>query len=460
MRLRGSAVARSRSQPPPPEIPPTGGSGIYYGINKNRPDLKEELDNAMRKMESDKPFYADELYQQYLATQSVSVLTGEETQWLSDHGAIRIGFWKGDDGVSTQHSDAQGPVGIVNDYTAFASTCLNNGQLEFALVGFDTQQALLQALQEDRTDLIFHASQNPYASEQNGLSLSNTVWTFNIAAITAQGYFDETAENTVAVSQDNDTAKWYLSYNYPQWEIREYASQEEAKKAVRDGKADCFIVRASQVTQCIQGNKLHGVFLMQPDNVSFAVRRGNSLLLSILNNVLVLSRIEFGKITLEEKPKKVEEVFDACMVMMSPDIEKKHHTVTAAEKEEIRGKRLLLAEDNDLNAEIATALLEEEGLQVDRVADGVQCVEKIERCGDGFYSLILMDIQMPDLDGCEATDKIRKLQDRKKASIPIIAMTANAFSEDKARALAAGMNDHVAKPIDMNELMHTLLKYL
>ena len=98
--------------------------------------------------------------------------------------------------------------------------------------------------------------------------------------------------------------------------------------------------------------------------------------------------------------------------------------------------------------------------KVDRAVDGVQCVEKIERCEAGYYALIPMDIQMPSLDGYQATKKIRSLEDPKKAQIPIIAMTANAFSEDRARALDAGMNDHVAKPIDMDLLVTTLLKYL
>ena len=87
-------------------------------------------------------------------------------------------------------------------------------------------------------------------------------------------------------------------------------------------------------------------------------------------------------------------------------------------------------------------------------------MEKIERCEAGYYALILMDIQMPSLDGYQATKKIRCLEDPKKAQSPIIGMTANAFSEDRARALEAGMNDHVAKPIDMDLLVTTLLKYL
>ena len=124
------------------------------------------------------------------------------------------------------------------------------------------------------------------------------------------------------------------------------------------------------------------------------------------------------------------------------------------------GKRILLAEDNDLNAEIAIALLEEEGLLVERAADGVKCMEMLEKAPAHYYELILMDIQMPILGGYDTTRKIRRMADAEKAAIPIIAMTANAFAEDKQRALEAGMNDHVAKPIDMNKLIPTLQKYI
>ncbi len=126
----------------------------------------------------------------------------------------------------------------------------------------------------------------------------------------------------------------------------------------------------------------------------------------------------------------------------------------------LQGKRILLAEDNDLNAEIAIELLSEVGLVVERAENGVNCVEMLEKADKDYYSLILMDIQMPVLDGYEATKKIRKMSDADKAGIPIIAMTANAFAEDRRHAMEAGMNDHAAKPIDMNKLVPILLKYL
>ena len=120
------------------------------------------------------------------------------------------------------------------------------------------------------------------------------------------------------------------------------------------------------------------------------------------------------------------------------------------------GKKVLLVEDNALNREIATAILEQAGLQVDSVEDGTDAVARMNTAAEDQYDLILMDIQMPRMDGYTATRKIRALENPRKANIPIVAMTANAFDEDRKKAFAAGMNAHVAKPIDMAVLSHTL----
>ena len=133
---------------------------------------------------------------------------------------------------------------------------------------------------------------------------------------------------------------------------------------------------------------------------------------------------------------------------------------TSSDKKSLSGTKILLTEDNDLNAEIAAELLQEEGCAVDRAKDGVECVDMLEKAADGTYQLILMDIQMPVMNGYDAAKKIRRMDDPQKADIPIIAMTANAFSEDRQAALDAGMNDHVAKPINMNILVPTIRKYL
>ena len=148
-----------------------------------------------------------------------------------------------------------------------------------------------------------------------------------------------------------------------------------------------------------------------------------------------------------------------CRIAREEDAKARRASVPL-DKTNLAGKRILLAEDNDLNAEIARELLGEEGLVVERADNGVACVELLEKAPAGYYDLILMDVQMPVMNGYEATGKIRKLQNKSKAQIPIIAMTANAFAEDRQKALSVGMNDHVAKPIDMNTLIPVLQKYL
>ena len=135
---------------------------------------------------------------------------------------------------------------------------------------------------------------------------------------------------------------------------------------------------------------------------------------------------------------------------------KKHAENPESCSEILEGRNILLAEDNDLNAEIAEAILERAGLKTERVEDGIQCVNRIMQMPVGTYDVILMDIQMPKMDGYKATQEIRNLPDKDKACIPIIAMTANAFEEDKREAIAAGMNEHIAKPVQADKLLSIL----
>ena len=126
-----------------------------------------------------------------------------------------------------------------------------------------------------------------------------------------------------------------------------------------------------------------------------------------------------------------------------------------------KGKYVLLAEDNDLNAEIAITILEDMGLIVERVEDGIQCVAKMEQMPAKSYDLILMDIQMPEMNGYEAAKAIRAMNDRPDGkNIPIIAMTANSFAEDVQASLDAGMNAHLSKPIVIDEVIKTIIRYV
>ena len=127
--------------------------------------------------------------------------------------------------------------------------------------------------------------------------------------------------------------------------------------------------------------------------------------------------------------------------------------------EKLEGKRILLAEDNELNAEIAETVLEETGIKVKHVEDGIQCIEELKKMPEKYYDVILMDVQMPNMDGYTATQRIRDLDDS-RAEIPIIAMTANAYDEDRRKAQEAGMDDFLAKPLDVDEMMRLLAQII
>ena len=143
--------------------------------------------------------------------------------------------------------------------------------------------------------------------------------------------------------------------------------------------------------------------------------------------------------------------------MHSKPVDRKEEPLQQTERaNRYSGKKVLLVEDNELNREIATALLEETGVSVDCVEDGTDAVERMNEVDDDRYDLIFMDIQMPKMDGYMTTREIRTLKNNKKANIPIVAMTANAFEEDKKKAFKAGMNAHIAKPIDIETIVDVL----
>ena len=729
-----------------------GKSGIYYAINKDRPDLKEELDNAMRALDEAEPFYTADLYKRYFSLDYTPILTGEEKAWLTEHGAIRMGFLTSDSGVST-YDPATGEIsGAITDYIQFAVGCLGNQKLEFQIVGYDSKEAELDALESGEIDMIFHFDQNPNLAEEYHIARTNTTWMTNLMAVTNKQHFNESKANRIAVPQNKLSLKKYIEFYYPQWEIVACDTQEDAAKLVNDGQADCFITGISSEEKYSKKYGFYSVPLLNPVRSCFAVNNGNRSLLSILNktikamptnmltgsiamyqssarkvtlsefirdnffmvllissiavaavlltilkllrkarkaeaaarkaandtqelnaklqvavekaesanrakstflfnmshdirtpmnaiigyadlasrhlddpaklekymeniqvcgqnllmllnNVLDLARIENDKTEIEYSVSDVETDFRNCIAMFQNQADGKGQTLTVtthllhpyvyvdiphltevctnlvsnavkytgaggtircditqkpgekegwcnavitvadngigmsqefqkhifepferertstvskvegsgigmgivkklvglmggtveveskigvgstftvtipsriASQEETQAKRettpsdekslcgvkILLTEDNDLNAEIATELLQEEGCTVDRAKDGVECVDMLEKAANGTYQLILMDVQMPVMNGYDAATKIRRMDDPQKAGIPIIAMTANAFSEDKQAALDAGMNDHVAKPINMNVLVPTIRKYL
>ena len=729
-----------------------GESSIYYAINKDRPDVKEELDYAMSVLDEADPFYTADLYKRYFSLDYTPILTGEEKAWLRKHGAIRMGFLTSDGGVSNYDPATGKLTGAITDYIQFATGCLGNQELEFQIVGYDSIEAELDALKSGEIDMIFHFNQNPNLAEEYRVACTSTTWITNLMAVTNKEHFNESKANRIAVPQNKLSLKKYLAFYYPQWEIVDCDTQEDAAKLVKDGRADCFVTGISSENKYSKKYGFYSVPLLNPVKSCFAVNSGNCSLLSILNktikakpinllagsiamyqssarkvtlsdfikdnffmvllissiavaavlltilkllqkarkaeaaarkaandtqelnaklqvavenaesanrakstflfnmshdirtpmnaiigyadlasrhlddpaklekymeniqvcgqnllmllnNVLDLARIENDKTEIEYSVSDVEKDFRNCIAMFQNQADSKGQTLTVtaqlqhpyvyadiphltevctnlvsnavkytgacgtihcditqkpgkkegwcdtvitvadngigmsqefqkhifepferertstvskvegsgigmgivkklvglmggtvevesrigvgstftvtipcriASEDETQAKRetnpsdqkclcgtrILLTEDNDLNAEIAVELLQEEGCTVDRAKDGVECVDMLEKAANGTYQLILMDIQMPVMNGYDAARKIRGLDDPQKANIPIIAMTANAFTEDRQVALDAGMNDHIAKPINMNVLVPTLRKYL
>ena len=263
-----------------------GESGIYYAINKKRPDIKEELDDAMRALDEAVPFYTADLYKRYFSMDYTPILTGEEKAWLRKHGAIRMGFLASDSGVSTYDPATGEFTGVITDYIQFAADCLGNQELEFQLVGYDSKEAELDALKSGEIDMIFHCDQNPNLAEEYHFACTNTTWTSNLMAVTNKQHFNENNVNRIAVPQNKLSLKKYLAFYYPQWEIVDCDTQEDAARLVKDGQADCFVTGISSENKYSKKYSFYSVPLVNPVRSCFAVNSGNRSLLSILNKTI------------------------------------------------------------------------------------------------------------------------------------------------------------------------------
>ena len=486
-----------------------GESRIYYAINKDRPDVKEELDYAMSVLDEADPFYTADLYKRYFSLDYTPILTSEEKAWLRKHGAIRMGFLTSDSGVSNFDPATGKLTGAITDYIQFAADCLGNQELEFQIVGYDSIEAELDALKSGEIDMIFHFDQNPNLAEEYRVACTSTTWITNLMAVTNKEHFNESKANRIAVPQNKLSLKKYLAFYYPQWEIVDCDTQEDAAKpinllagSIAMYQSSARKVTLSEVCTNLVSNAVKYTGACGTIHCDITQKPGKKegwcdTVITVADNGIGMSQ-EFQKHIFEpferERTSTVSKVEGSgigmgivkklvglmggtveveskigvgstfavtipCRMASQEERQAKRDT-TSSDKKSLSGTKILLAEDNDLNAEIAVELLQEEGCTVDRAKDGVECVDMLEKAANGTYQLILMDIQMPVMNGYDAAKKIRRMDDLPKADIPIIAMTANAFSEDKQAALDAGMNDHISKPINMNVLVPTIQKYL
>ena len=214
------------------------------------------------------------------------ILTGEEKAWLRKHGAIRMGFLASDSGVSTFDPATGEFTGVITDYIQFAADCLGNQELEFQLVGYDSKEAELDALKSGEIDMIFHCDQNPNLAEEYHFACTNTTWTSNLMAVTNKQHFNENNVNRIAVPQNKLSLKKYLAFYYPQWEIVDCDTQEDAARLVKDGQADCFVTGISSENKYSKKYSFYSVPLVNPVRSCFAVNSGNRSLLSILNKTI------------------------------------------------------------------------------------------------------------------------------------------------------------------------------
>ena len=263
-----------------------GKSGIYFAINKERSDIKTELDYAMRQLEQDSPFFKADLYKKYFTLDYIQVLTGKEKVWVEEHGGIQIGFLNNDPAIFSMDEETGKLAGMLAEYISYAKDCLGNQTLEFNIHAYDDYDEMIQALQNREIDMIFYAGRNPYFAEQNGYALTNTAWTYSLMAVTNEEKFDENKVYTVAVPKEKYALKQHIAFSYPEWKLVDCDSLDNAADMVIQEKADCFLMGASQALIYDNSQNFKSVPLTKTMEACFTVREGEGSLLSILNKTI------------------------------------------------------------------------------------------------------------------------------------------------------------------------------
>ena len=263
-----------------------GKSGIYFAINKERSDIKTELDYAMRQLEQDSPFFKADLYKKYFTLAYNQSLTGEEKLWLEEHGSIRIGFLNNDPAIFSMDEETGKLNGMLAEYISYAKDCLGNQRLKFGIQEYDDYNEMLRALQDHEIDMIFYVGRNPDLAEKKGYTLTNTAWTYSLMAVTDEKYFNENEAYSVAVVKEHEALKQHIAFSYPNWKLIDCDSLADATDMVLHQKADCFLMGTSQALKYDNNRDFKSIPLTKTMEACFAVRGGEGTLLSILNKTL------------------------------------------------------------------------------------------------------------------------------------------------------------------------------
>ncbi len=263
-----------------------GKSGIYFAINKERSDIKTELDYAMRQLEQDSPFFKADLYKKYFTLAYNQSLTGEEKSWMEEHGSIRIGFLNNDPAIFSMDEETGKLNGMLAEYISYAKDCLGNQRLKFGIQEYDDYNEMLRALQDHEIDMIFYVGRNPDLAEKKGYTLTNTAWTYSLMAVTDEKYFNENEAYSVAVVKEHEALKQHIAFSYPHWKLIDCDSLADATDMVLHQKADCFLMGTSQALKYDNNRDFKSIPLTKTMEACFAVRGGEGTLLSILNKTL------------------------------------------------------------------------------------------------------------------------------------------------------------------------------
>lgn len=376
-----------------------GASDCYFGVSKSRPDLLKELNSAMEEINNTETDYSSKLYARYEGKAVINyALNKEEKQWLDAHeNTIRVGYKP----VPTDLRD------MINTVLSIAKGYMENRDLNLYVSREKLKTPYVMADELRIREVLLNIISNAVKFTKDGGTIS-------FAAENAPG----NDENHIIVRYRISDTGIGMSEEF-QTRIFDEFSQENGGARTSYKGAGLGMAIAKQYVDLMGGK------------IEVSSRKGIGSTFTVEIPLLIAEQI------LSEKEEKLRKDMD------------------------LHGLHVLLAEDNDLNAEIAAALLEEQGMIVTRTADGKSALAQFCNTAPGTFDLILMDIMMPEMNGYETTKAIRNLSERPDGKeIPIIAMTANAFAEDVQAALNAGMDDHVAKPVDMRILISVITKYI